>query len=75
VIFREIVSGYKNKRITYWICHKILDRQFDKKVKPDSPSGEKVKVALLLITQYEGEHHPVPIPYPIDAIKLKMEEL
>lgn len=51
-----------------------VDRQFDKKVKPDSPNGEKVQVALLLIRQYEDEHHPVPMPDPIEAIKLKMEE-
>ena len=51
-----------------------VDRQFDRKVKPDSPLGEKVQVALLLIKQYEDEHHPIPLPDPIDAIKLKMEE-
>ena len=51
-----------------------VDRQFDRKVKPDSPLGEKVQVALLLIKQYEDEHHPVPLPDPIEAIKLKMQE-
>ena len=51
-----------------------VDRQFDRKVKPDSPLGEKVQVALLLIKQYEDEHHPVPLPDPIEAIKLKMKE-
>lgn len=51
-----------------------VDRQFDRKVKPDSPLGEKVQVALLLIKQYEDEHHPVPMPDPIEAIKGKMEE-
>jgi HTH-type transcriptional regulator/antitoxin HigA len=52
-----------------------VDRQFDKKVKADSPIGEKVQVALLLIKQYEDEHFPIPMPDPIEAIKLKMEEL
>lgn len=51
-----------------------IDRQFDKKVKPESPLGEKLRVALLLIKQYEDEHHPIPLPDPIEAIKLKMEE-
>jgi hypothetical protein len=74
VIFREIVTAYKNKWITYWICHKILDRQFDNKVKPDSPSREKVKVAFLLIRQYEAEHHAVPMTYPNDAMKMKIED-
>lgn len=51
-----------------------VDKQFDRKVKPDSPIGEKVQVALLLIKQYEDEHHPVPMPDPIEAIKTKMKE-
>ena len=30
-----------------------VDRQFDKKVKPDSPNGEKVQVALLRIRRFQ----------------------
>ena len=52
-----------------------IDRQFDKNVKPNSPIGEKVQVVLLLIKQYEDIHYPVPLPDPIDAIKLKMQDL
>ena len=52
-----------------------IDLQFDKKVKPNSVTGEKIQVALLLIKQYEDIHYPVPLPDPIDAIKLKMQDL
>ena len=52
-----------------------VDRQFERKIKPDSPLGKKVQVALLLIKQYEDEHHHIPLPAPIKAIKLKVEEL
>lgn len=52
-----------------------VDGQFDKKVKPGSPDGEKVQVALLLIKQYEDVHYPVPVPDPIEVIKLKMQDL
>jgi len=52
-----------------------VDKQFDKKVKPDSPRGEKVQVALLLIKQYEDFHYSIPIPDPIEVIKLKMQDL
>jgi HTH-type transcriptional regulator/antitoxin HigA len=51
-----------------------VDELFDKKVKPTSPQGEKLQVALLLIKQYEDEHYPVPLPDPIEAVKLKMQE-
>ena len=52
-----------------------VDKQFDKKVKPDSSQGEKVQVALLLIKQYEDLHYPIPLPDPIEVIKLKMQDL
>jgi HTH-type transcriptional regulator/antitoxin HigA len=52
-----------------------VDVQFDKKVKADTPQGEKLQVALLLIKQYEDANYPIPLPDPIDAIKFKMDEL
>lgn len=52
-----------------------VDRQFDNQIKPDSQQGEKVQVALLLIKQYEDINYPVPLPDPIEAIKLKMQDL
>lgn len=52
-----------------------VDRQFDNQIKPDSTQGEKVQVALLLIKQYEDINYPVPLPDPIEAIKLKMQDL
>lgn len=52
-----------------------VDKQFDNCVKPGSPLGDKVQVALLLIKQYEDIHYPVPVPDPIEVIKLKMQDL
>jgi HTH-type transcriptional regulator/antitoxin HigA len=52
-----------------------IDLQFDNNVKPNTPQGEKLQVALLLVKQYEDAHFPIPKPNPIDAIKMKMDEL
>ena len=52
-----------------------VDVQFNKKVKSTTPQGEKLQVALLLIKQYEDANYPIPLPDPIDAIKIKMDEL
>jgi HTH-type transcriptional regulator/antitoxin HigA len=52
-----------------------VDMHFDKKVKADSPQGNNLQIALLLIKQYEDANYPIPLPDPIDAIKVKMEEL
>jgi HTH-type transcriptional regulator / antitoxin HigA len=51
-----------------------IDQQFDKKVRPDSPAGEALQVALLLVKAYEDEHYPILPPDPIEAIRLKMSE-
>ena len=51
-----------------------VDELFGKKVKPDSPEGEHLQIALLLIKKYEDQHYPIPSPDPIKVIKMKMEE-
>ena len=52
-----------------------VEVQFEHKVKSTTPQGEKLQVALLLIKQYEDANYPIPLPDPIDAIKVKMNEL
>ena len=51
-----------------------VDEMFDKKIKPDTPEGENLQIILLLIKQYEDEHYEIPLPDPIEAIKIKMQE-
>ena len=50
------------------------DEMFDKKVKLSTAEGEKLQVVLLLIKQFEDANYPIPLPNPIDAIKMKMAE-
>jgi HTH-type transcriptional regulator/antitoxin HigA len=52
-----------------------VDCMFDKKVKLDTPEGDKLQVALALIKSYEDEHYPIPAPNAIDALKTKMIDL
>lgn len=51
-----------------------VDTMFDQQISPDTPEGEKLQVALLLIKQYEDLNYAVPMPDPIEAIKVKMKE-
>ena len=59
----------------YKQCLDWVEVQFENKVKSNTPQGEKLQVALLLIKQYENANYPIPLLHPIDAIKLKMNEL
>ena len=40
-----------------------------------SKKGDKLDVLLVLIENYENEHHPINPPDPIDAIKFRMEQM
>lgn len=51
-----------------------VDQQFEKKVKINSQEGEILQVALLLIKEYEDKHYAIPMPDPLKAIQLKMNE-
>ena len=51
-----------------------VDSLFDKKVKPNTPEGEALHIALLFIKEQEDKHYPVPVPDPIESIKRRMQE-
>jgi HTH-type transcriptional regulator / antitoxin HigA len=36
-----------------------LDKEFDKKINPDSPEGKTLQDVLLKIKEYEDEHYPI----------------
>ncbi|TDQ16530.1 HTH-type transcriptional regulator/antitoxin HigA [Algoriphagus boseongensis] len=65
-----IKSEEQYERALDWV-----NAQLDKKIKPDSPEGRKLEIALVLIKAYEDQNFPIPYPDPIETIKQRMEEL
>ncbi len=43
--------------------------------KPGMPAGDRLYFLTLLVEAYEAAHHPIGLPDPIKAIKIRMEEL
>ncbi len=43
--------------------------------RPGSPEGEEAELLALLIENYETEHYPISAPHPIEAIRIRMEEM
>ena len=41
----------------------------------DTKEGDEAEILSLLIENYESEHYPIEAPDPIEAIKIRMEEL
>jgi HTH-type transcriptional regulator/antitoxin HigA len=40
-----------------------------------SPAEEELELWSLLIESYEEQHHPIPPPDPVEAIRFRMEQL
>jgi HTH-type transcriptional regulator/antitoxin HigA len=46
---------------------------FDSKI--ETREGDEAEILSLLIENYENEYYPIEAPDPIEAIKIRMEEL
>ena len=42
---------------------------------PNSKEGDEEEILSLLIDNYENKHYPIESPDPIEAIKIRMEEM
>ena len=42
---------------------------------PDTPEGQELEVMSLIVKEYEDRKYPILPPDPIEAIKIRMEEL
>ena len=50
-----------------------LEEIFDAKI--GTPESDEADILGLLIDEYEKKHYPIDAPDPIDAIKIRMEEM
>jgi HTH-type transcriptional regulator/antitoxin HigA len=48
-----------------------IERLFD--AAPNTPEGDRLDVLTTLVQAYEEQHHRIPAPDPIEAIKYYME--
>jgi len=42
---------------------------------PNSREGDEAEILSMLIDNYENKHYPIEAPDPIEAIKIRMEEM
>ena len=52
---------------------KRLEKIFDAKI--GTPESDEADILGLLIDEYEKKHYPIDAPDPIEAIKIRMEEM
>jgi HTH-type transcriptional regulator/antitoxin HigA len=42
--------------------------------RPETKEGDELEILSILIEKYENEHFPIDLPYPVEAIKFRMEQ-
>jgi len=52
---------------------KRLEAIFD--APENTPEGDEAEILSLLIENFENQHYPIEAPDPIEAIKIRMEEM
>ncbi|MDX5320828.1 MAG: transcriptional regulator [Bacteroidota bacterium] len=57
----------------YYLALERLEQIFD--AKPNTPEGDEAEILSLLIENFENKYFPIEAPDPIEAIKIRMEEL
>jgi len=66
------IKPIKTKK-DYQIALKRLEKIFD--ASPKSKEGDEAEILSLLIENYENQYYPISSPDPIEAIKIRMEEM
>ena len=57
----------------YYGALERLEQVFD--MPADTPEGDEAEILSLLIENYENQYYPIEAPDPIEAIKIRMEEM
>ncbi|MCL4537989.1 MAG: helix-turn-helix domain-containing protein [Bacteroidetes bacterium] len=50
-----------------------IEEIFD--AEPDTPAGDELEILSSLVEIYEKKNYPIELPDPIEAIKIRMEDL
>lgn len=57
----------------YKLALKRLEEVFDAEI--GTPESDEADILGLIIDEYEKKHYPIEAPDPIEAIKIRMEEM
>lgn len=61
--------------VDYEAALKEIERLMETGVEPDTPEGDRLEVLVTLVEAYEAKHYAIGLPDPIEAIKIRMNDL
>ncbi len=75
IIFKTITMNLKPIKTDadYKAALNRLEEIFDAPI--DSPESDELDILGLIVDDYENKHYPIEAPDPIEAIKIRMEEM
>lgn|SRR5690606_17710101 len=59
----------------YTAALKRIEELMDADPSPKSREGKELRLLLYLVEKYEDDRYPIGLPEPIEAIKIRMEDL
>ncbi len=74
-LFKKLIMELKPIKTDkdYRTALERLEVIFDASI--NTKEGDEAEILAMLIDNYENEHYPIEAPDPIEAIKIRMEEL
>lgn len=74
-LFKTLIMNLKPIKTEedYRLALKRMDEIFDSEA--GTTESDEADILCLIIDEYEQKHHPIDAPDPIEAIKIRMEEM
>ena len=75
IVFKPAIMDLKpiKTKEDYRAALKRLEEIFDAKI--GTPEGDELDILGFMVDDYENKHYPIEAPDPIEAIKIRMEEM
>ena len=75
IVFKQVIMELKpiKTEADYREALKRLEEIFD--ARPGTPESDELDILGLMVDDYENKHYQIEAPDPIEAIKIRMEEM
>jgi HTH-type transcriptional regulator/antitoxin HigA len=75
IVFKQVIMELKpiKTEADYRAALKRLEEIFD--ARPGTPESDELDILGLIVDDYENKHYKIEAPDPIEAIKIRMEEM
>jgi HTH-type transcriptional regulator/antitoxin HigA len=61
--------------VDYNSALKEIEQLMERDLESDTPESDRFEVLVTLVEAYEAKHYPIGSPDPIEAIKIRMDDL